>query len=61
MEWVSMSERELNRIVVLSEVIDGRHRPARLDGKPPFTSVWQAPFIGCYSRLSNSDFLAANS
>jgi hypothetical protein len=34
MGWVLMSERELNRIVVLSEVIDGRHRPARLDGKP---------------------------
>ena len=33
MEWVLMSERELNRIVVLSEVIDGRHRGG-LDGKP---------------------------
>ncbi|CDM63128.1 putative secreted protein (plasmid) [Rhizobium favelukesii] len=27
----------------------------------PLTSVWKAPFIGCYSRLSKSDFLASNS
>lgn len=36
MGWVLVSERELNR---LSEFIDGRHRPARLDESLPLTSV----------------------
>ncbi len=39
-------------------VVIARHGPME---SLPLTFLWQAPFIGCYSRLSNSDFLASNS